>query len=192
MIYRPFLDSNSSAGRLVMIPASLDRMLMELRFGYKPADDPAGQQEQAPELFDPLIMRAILTNYTIQSRVNVNVTPTLQKQTFVYVCGDTPEQFRLSGTTFNVVCQSGADDAGQSKEAGVSLVMQAYRKYKLSSNYAPSVVTFTPGISNYGHLIDFTVGGYNEALDTFTFDMGFLAIPSAPAQRKEKRDEGGT
>lgn len=116
--------------------------------------------------------KSIFTNLTISEQGNFDVMHTLGNDIFIYPFGDRIGEMGLSGLSFY-------DNCGYSQEGrvGVNYVIEYYRRFRLSSQPSPLMVTLAPDKVLRGYLTSFRAGVVDVSLRLFQFHLGFILLP---------------
>jgi hypothetical protein len=177
-VYKP-LSGSGRVGTLVALPDASTGTLVEIILYYRKP----GSSGSSGVRFNSVTLNALLTDLSPSESVNKMPAATLSDDIYLYVCGDAPGQMSLSGTAYG-----GSGCGTGNMTHGLSNMLSLYRTFKLSNNYAPTVITFERGVSLSGYLTGFSGGGYNAQLDTFNFSLTYLMLPKASGQRAKARE----
>lgn len=116
-------------------------------------DDPTAQArvgfvgfKDAAEAISFASQQSIITRLTISQQANVQFLHTLGAAIYVYVFGDRIGNLSLSGLSFAAPC----DDNNQVQDHGMVLMLDWYRKNRVSKSGAPVRITIGTNVTIEG------------------------------------------
>lgn len=121
----------------------------------------------------------IVTQVGLSQTANVQFSPTLRNNIFVYAFGERMGNFMLSGIAFHHGCMS---PAGASF-VGVTDVLDYYIQYGVGSGHEPVTVTLGAGFSIDGFVVGTGFQTMEPDLDLISFNLEFLI----PTRRRARR-----
>lgn len=212
-LFRQYRGKDLKVGEVIAVPSGMQTVQIDI-CGKR---DLGGMAENNGDMeswvFDHTVLNAAILDFAPDESVNYSVTTTLDRTAYIYVVGDKPGKFKLSGTAFGFSCRgpakwrnkfygiNGGDaNAGQSPEMtddqrpegyidehGISRIMSIYRDLRLTLNSGYTYLTFSPGNTVAGLLVGWNGRVNDPSTDAFNFTLDFVMLPGVISARKKAR-----
>lgn len=117
--------------------------------------------------------KSIFTNVTIAERGNYQFLHTLGDHIYIYIFGDRIGQFGLAGLAFFDNCATSEPNG----KIGIIHVIEYYRRFKITANPNPVLVTIDPDAVFRCFLLGMRGQVLNSAQRIFQFHLNFALVP---------------
>lgn len=116
----------------------------------------------------------IITNYKVTSSDNIQFTPTIGDDLYIYVLGTTPYTITIGGWLYNEACSDG--DSSETSERCIAKLLAKYESLKASKHTEPLKIRI--GKAAFVVVLqDVVINGSSEnKADIFTFNMTFKGV----------------
>lgn len=119
------------------------------------------------------VLKSIFTNITLAEQGNYQFQHMLGNHIYSYVFGDRIGAFGLSGLSFYDNCVSG----GLNGRIGILHVIQYYRRFRITANSEPLLITIQPDTVFQCFLLSMRGQVLNAAQRLFQFHLNLALVP---------------